>query len=204
MRLWPARGAVGPSKPDRLALEVAPPAQTAFLKLFSTLVPIASEAGTKKFDYIATGGFEPTLFIFPDLNQGDSITLEGTSTFGPVTVHEWATGLSTQTVFPSCTLPGGAAGSQSTFGNSLEVITFKATDDVLLQNLVSGTECVDNSGPPFPFDGTLTVANVGGTGKFAEATGTVTLKFAGQYLSCGNNGCVGFVQHKEKGSITTP
>jgi hypothetical protein len=97
-----------------------------------------------------------------------------------------------------------AAGSQSTFGNSLEVITFKATGDVLLQNLVSGTECVDNSGPPFPFEGTLTVTNVGGTGKFAGATGTVTLKFAGQYLSCGNNGCVGIVQHKEKGSITTP
>jgi hypothetical protein len=40
-----------------------------------------SEAGTKtkNFEYIATGGFEPTLFIFPDGNQGDSITLEGTS-----------------------------------------------------------------------------------------------------------------------------
>lgn len=185
--------------------------RSVFIPLFlAALLMVAlatrSEAGTKtkKFDYIATGGFEPTLFIFPDLNQGDSITLEGTSTFGPVTVHEWATGLSTQTVFPSCTLPGGAAGSQSTFGNSLEVVTFKATGDVLLQNLVSGTGCVDNSGPPFPFEGTLTVTNVGGTGKFAGATGTVTLKFAGQYLSCGNNGCVGFVQHKEKGSITTP
>jgi hypothetical protein len=57
-----------------------------------------SEAGskTKNFEYIATGGFEPTLFIFPDGNQGDSITLEGTSTFGPITVHEWAIGSSAQ------------------------------------------------------------------------------------------------------------
>jgi hypothetical protein len=135
--------------------------------------------------------------------------LEGTSTFGPITVHEWAAGSSTQTVFLSCTAPGGAAGTQYDFADSLEVITFKATGDVLLQNLVSGTECIDNSinsgaPPAAPFDGTLTVTNVGGTGKFAGATGTVTLKFAGQYLSCGNNGCVGFVQHKEKGSITTP
>jgi hypothetical protein len=170
-----------------------------------------SEAGskTKNFEYIATGGFEPTLFIFPDGNQGDSITLEGTSTFGPITVHEWATGSSAQTVFPPCTAPGGVPGSLSDFADSLEIITFKKTGDVLLQNLVSGTECAASSiltgaPPPAPFEGTLTVTNVGGTGKFAGATGTVTLNFAGQYLSCGNNGCVGFVQHREKGSITTP
>ena len=160
---------------------------------------------TKKFEYIATGGFEPTLFIFPDGNQGVvSITLEGTSTFGPITVHEWAVGSSTQTVFPPCTAPGGAAGALYDFADSLEIITFKKTGDVLLQNLVSGTECDSNSGPPSPFEGTLTVTNVGGTGKFAGATGTVTLNFAGQYLSCGNNGCVGFVQHREKGTLTTP
>ena len=77
---------------------------------------------TKKFDYLATGGFEPTLFIFPDGNQGVvSITLEGTSTFGPITVHEWAVGSSTQTVFPPCTAPGGAAGALYDFADSLEI-----------------------------------------------------------------------------------
>ena len=44
--------------------------------------------------HCAKDGFEPTLFIFPDGNQGVvSITLEGTSTFGPITVHEWASRL---------------------------------------------------------------------------------------------------------------
>ena len=118
-------------------------------------------------------------------------------------------GSSAQTVFPPCTAPGGVPGSLSDFADSLEIITFKKTGDVLLQNLVSGTECAASSiltgaPPPAPFEGTLTVTNVGGTGKFDGATGTVTLNFAGQYLSCGNNGCVGFVQHREKGSITTP
>ena len=83
---------------------------------------------TKKFDYIATGGFEPTLFIFPDGNQGVvSITLEGTSTFGPITVHEWAVGSSTQTVFPPCTAPGGAAGALYDFADSLELSRKQAT-----------------------------------------------------------------------------
>lgn len=164
-----------------------------------------SGADAKPFNYTATGSFQPAVFVFPDGTPADSITLTGTSTSGPITVQEWASG--TGTSIGSCTPPGGAAnsGSEGPFADSLEIITVQATGDVLIQNLVSGTECADFSvPPPIPFAGTLTVTNVGGTGKFAGATGTETLNFAGQYVSCGNNGCVGYVTHTETGTVTTP
>jgi hypothetical protein len=171
--------------------------------LFMTAVIRRAEAKSTPLNYTATGTFEPTLFVFPDGTQGDSITLQGTSTAGPITVHEWATG-STQTVFPPCVPSSGAAGTLGDFADSFEVITFQ-NGDVLLQSLVSGTECnASVSGPPIPFEGTLIVTNVGGTGKFAGASGTETLNFAGQYYVCGATGCVGYVQHNETGRVTTP
>lgn len=183
-----------------------------FRLIVSVIIPILgasllcfdapSDAWTKPFNYTATGTFEPTLFVFPDGTQGDSITLQGTSTDGPITVHEWATGSSTQKVFPPCVLSNGEAGTLGDFADSFEVITFQ-NGDVLLQELVSGAECNANVGPPVPFDGTLIVTNVGGTGKFADATGTETLKFAGQYYVCGTTSCVGYVQHNETGTVTT-
>lgn len=175
----------------------------------------SSAAGTKTpFSYTAYGTFEgPLNAVFPngnaDFPEGFpvfSITLQGTGTFGsttgPITVKEWAFGGAS--VVSSCG-PGGS-GTELSYGDSYEVITFLTTGDVLLQNLVSGTQCLGSSGPPTPFNGTLFVSNVGGTGQFAHAGGNATLNFAGQYLFFGltGNGTAGYVQHNEQGTVTTP
>ncbi len=164
-----------------------------------------SQAGksnkSESFSYTAAGTFDgPLDATFPDGNPVFSITLQGTSTFGPVTVHEWA---ASPTEGASCTLPGGVAGTQFSYADSYEVITFTATDEFLIQDLVSGSQCISDSGPPIPFNGTLTVTNVGGTGRFARATGQGTVNFGGQYLFL-ENGTVGYVQHKESGTLITP
>jgi hypothetical protein len=165
-----------------------------------------SEAETQPFNYTASGSFGSSAFTFPDGNPSTSITLVGTSTAGPVTVYEWAAGAGFNG--KQCTLPGGVlnAGLAATFADSIGIIRIAGTGDELVQTLVSGTECIDFSSgqPPFPFNGVLTVNFVGGTGKFSGATGTETLNFAGQYLSCGSTGCIGFVSHNQKGSLTTP
>lgn len=179
-------------------------AVTTLATLFVLVIAVQVQAKTKPLNYTASGGFEPTVFTFADGTIADSITLTGISTAGPITVHEWASGSNTQTSFPACTLLDGEAGTLGDFADSFEVITFK-NGDVLLQTLLSGSECnPNNATPPINFEGTLTVQNVGGTGKWAGASGTGTLNFAGQYYVCGNNGCVGHVQHNETGSVTTP
>ncbi len=185
-----------------LTRSVIIPTLCAVLLAFSAV----SEAGSKPLNYTASGGFEQTPFsYFPDGAPSGSITLAGTSTSGPITVHEWAAASANGN---TCTPPSGVpnAGLQATYSDSLEIITFKATGDFLIQNLVSGTICIDltSASPPFPFYGILTVSNVGGTGKFAGATGTETLNFAGQFLSCGATLCVGYVRHDETGKVTTP
>ncbi len=159
----------------------------------------SSEAATTPMNYTASGSFESSAFTFPDGNPSTSITLTGKSTAGPVTIQEWAAAVFTAN---KCTPAGGApnSGFEVIFKDSLEVITFVKTGDQLIQNLVSGSECFSLG----PFSGTLTVNNVGGTGRFAGATGTETLNFQGQYLTCGSTGCVGSVQHSEVGSVTTP
>jgi hypothetical protein len=163
-----------------------------------------SEAWTTSFNYTATGSFEPGFFLFPDGNSSDSIALPGFSTVGPITLHEWDTGvLNGKTCAPPSGVPN--AGSEVTVTDSVEVIRLDSTGDLLIQTLVSGTNCIDFSSgaPPYPFAGVLTVKNDGGTGKFAGARGTETLNFAGKFLSCGNNGCIGYVQQNETGTLTT-
>jgi hypothetical protein len=158
-----------------------------------------SEAGTTPMNYTASGSFGSSAFTFPDGNPATSITLTGKSSVGPVNIEEWGAGAFDG---KTCTPSGGApnSGSEVNFKDSLEVITFVNTGEELIQGLVSGTECFSLG----PFSGTMTVKNVGGTGRFAGATGTETLNFEGEYLTCGSTGCVGFVQHDETGTVTTP
>jgi hypothetical protein len=170
---------------------------------------VPSEAGTKPFSYQASGTVEPTLFTFPDGYPTSSVTFNGMSTLGPITVNIWVTAGGGQTVFPVCTPPSGVpgAGEEFKFNDHLDIIRFHATGDILIQNLISGTICLDASSgfvPPFAFKGMLTVNNVGGTGKFAGASGTATENFVGEYVSCGNDGCVGYAEQDETGTVTTP
>jgi hypothetical protein len=162
-----------------------------------------SEAWTQPLNYTASGSFESAVFAFPDGNPSESITLAGTSTSGPITLHQW---IAASLNGNKCTLPGGVsnAGEQGTFTDSFAVIRFKC-GDLLVQTLVSGTFCIDLSvpGPIFPFAGVLTVKNIGGTGKYVGATGTETLNFAGHQL-VGSTGAVGFVTQTETGTVTTP
>jgi hypothetical protein len=175
----------------------------AVLVIFSAV----SEAGDGiPFNYTVSGTFEsqPGFSFFPDGNEGGSITLQGANSFGPVTVQQWAAGLGV-TAGP-CTPPGGKpnSGTEYPYSDLIGVITFKANGDFLVQSLVSGEECISNAPPPASFGGTIILNNIGGTGKFAGATGTETLHFRGQYLSCGNNGCVGYVHQLETGMVMTP
>jgi hypothetical protein len=163
------------------------------------------QAKTNSFKYTATGTFGPDVYVFADGTSGNSITVIGRSNAGPISAKEWGSGSSNG---KSCTPPSGVVGSgvEVTFTDSFEIVTVIGTGDQLFQNLVSGTECIDFTPPkpPFPFDGTLTVQNVGGTGKFSGATGKETLHFVGQILNCGSSDCIGSVQHTEDGSVTTP
>lgn len=148
-----------------------------FVALWVLALGGRSEAASIPFSYTAAGSFTGDIYIFPDATEGGSITLQGRSSSGPVTVQEWASFSGPAPLPNSCTPPGGPAneGTLFSYADSLEVITFLATGDVLVQNLVSGTACADFSllPSPVPFDGTLIVSNVGGTGKFAGATGPV-------------------------------
>jgi hypothetical protein len=173
--------------------------------LFLTALVPRVQAKTNPFKYAAAGSFGPDLYVFADGTSGNSITLIGWSNAGPISAKEWGSGSANG---KSCTPPSGvaASGVEVTFTDSFEIITVIRTGDQLFQNLVSGTECIDFTPPepPFPFDGTLTVQNVGGTGKFSGATGTETLHFTGQILNCGSSYCIGSVRHTEDGSVTTP
>jgi hypothetical protein len=160
-----------------------------------------SKSNGVSFSYTATGSFQPASFAFADGTMGDSITLRGKSNFGPITVQEWASGAANQTGTP-CTVPNVSAadapGLQFPFSDSNEIITVVKTGDVLVQNLVRGTNCVSNTPSlPAPFAGTLHVVNVGGTGKFAHATGDETLHFQGVYEWCNATQCWGYVTHDE-------
>jgi hypothetical protein len=102
----------------------------------------SSQSNNVGFTYTATGSFQPASFAFADGNTGDSITLKGSSNFGPITVQEWAAGPANQTGTP-CTVPNVSAadapGLEFKFGDSNEIITVIKIGDVLVQNLVSGT-----------------------------------------------------------------
>jgi hypothetical protein len=175
----------------------------ALLSLIALVPQVQAE--TNPFKYTATGFFGPDLYVFADGTSGNSITENGRSSAGPISIKEWASGFVNG---KSCTPPSGVPGSgvDVTFTDSFEVITVLGTGDQLFQNLVSGTECIDftPSAPPFPFDGTLTVENVGGTGKFSGATGSETLHFTGQSLNCGSSDCIGNTRGLEDGWVTTP
>jgi len=162
-------------------------------------------AETNPFKYTATGFFGPDLYVFADGTSGNSITEIGRSNAGPISVKEWGSGFANG---KSCTPPSGVPGSgvDVTFTDLFTIITVIGTGDQLFQNLVSGTECIDFTPPepPFPFEGTLTLKNVGGTGKFSGATGSETLHFTGQSLNCGSSDCIGNARGTEDGSVTTP
>jgi hypothetical protein len=178
----------------------------AVLAIGMLAMPVAVQAGNSSkstdinFSYAATGAFQPAVFAFADGTMGDSITLQGSSKFGPITVQEWASNAANQTGTP-CTVPNvsaaDASGVQFTYADSNEIITVIKTGDVLIQNLVSGTICVSNAQPPFPFVGTLHVVNAGGGGKFANATGDETLNFHGVFQWCNATQCWGYVTHDE-------
>ena len=174
------------------------------LLALTALVPRV-QAKTNPFKYTATGFFGPDLYVFADGTSGNSITEIGRSNVGPINIKEWGSGFANG---KSCTPPSGVPGSgvDVTFTDLFTIITVIGTGDQLFQNLVSGTECIDLTPPepPFPFDGTLTLQNVGGTGKFSGATGRETLHFTGQSLNCGRSDCIGNTRGTEDGSVTTP
>jgi hypothetical protein len=87
----------------------------------------------------------------------------------------------------SCTVPGGVAdaGSEGILVGSNSVWRFQPSGDLLYSHATAVTACQDLSSgsPPFPFVATNVLAFTGGTGKYAGATGTLTLKIAGVILS---------------------
>ncbi len=188
-------------------------AQVVFLALALTALGLinTAEAGSFKFKSHDSGTFLSTMYhLSTDPNEGTAAgTMTGKSNKGQYIAQCVGGAVLTTPVPIPCTLPGGAPGTLFTFVGEVTVFHFDSTEDQLFAVSASGagTECAASSGPPTPFHGTLSFNITGGTGRFAGASGTLTLDFDGQYLvflNPASSGAFGWVADEWTGNITTP
>jgi len=168
-----------------------------------------AQAESFKFKAHDSGSFLSSAYHFTtDPGEGTATgTLSGKGNKGHYSA-QFLGGAVPTTPFPTaCTLPDGSPGLSFTFVGEITVFHFDSTDDLLFAVSPSGggTECFGTSGPPNAFKGTLSFNITGGTGRFAGATGTLTLEFHGQYLVFLNpsGGTFGWVADDWTGDITT-
>jgi hypothetical protein len=106
-----------------------------------------------------------------------------------------------------CTLLNGGSGISFTFVGDETVFRFDSTGDQLFAVSApgGGMECFGTSGPPNAFSGTESFTITGGTGRFANASGTLTTEIHGQYLVFLNpsGGSFGWVEDEWTGDIST-
>ena len=82
----------------------------------------------------------------------------------------------------------------ATQGQHRSVATDEKTGDQLFGQVTSGTLCIDFSSCPtlpFPFTTSGHAESIGGTGKYTDATGTVSFHSVGSYLQYGFKGGTG-------------
>jgi len=82
----------------------------------------------------------------------------------------------------------------ATHGQHRAVATDEKTGDQLFGQIPSGTLCIDFSSYPslpFPFTASGQTATIGGTGRYAGATGTGSFHTVGSYLQFGLKGGTG-------------
>ncbi len=118
-----------------------------------------------------------------------SATVTGDSTHGRYSAH----GLFEATYanpFPPCAQPGGAGGIEAVYKGFVLVMTFNATHDQLFLALSGGSDCFNpTAGVSI---GQVTFKVIGGTGRFAGATGTLVNPYKAVGLAASALGPNGF------------
>jgi len=111
----------------------------------------------------------------------------------------------------TCTVPGGTpnAGTEFTLVGEATVLRFEPTGDLLYNHDTSRTTCIDFSSgtPPFPFVGSASGVIIGGTGKYAGASGSHTVRSSGVILSLPSEpgfGSFAAFSGTTTGTLTTP
>jgi hypothetical protein len=117
-----------------------------------------------------------------------------------------------QTTVTTC--PAGTTDEfhiDSTQGQERAVATDEKTGDQLFGRFISATLCINFSSfptPPFPFTVSGQGENIGGTGKYAGATGPYTFRTVGSYLIFGFKddifGALGQFTFTTDGTLTLP
>lgn len=124
------------------------------------------------------GTFINTAFSFDGSLQASITTFQGRSTSGGAftgqSVVEYADAGTT------CSLPNGSTGEKYNLVGGITVATYNATLDQVYSYPSSATECLDTSGAGV---GEQSVTLFGGTGKYANVSGTETDSFTFQILT---------------------
>ena len=125
-------------------------------------------------------------------NLGGSATVQAVGEFGPATVT-------------TCTAPDGTAGLEYELDAANSVGTYTTGDQVFSSAVASpgNLECLSNT--TGSFGATVTYTVDGGTGKFATASGSVTVTVTGNLLAAplgGAGGLFGAEHFTSAGSVT--
>ncbi|HLW70159.1 MAG TPA: hypothetical protein VKS22_06010 [Candidatus Binataceae bacterium] len=167
-------------------------------------VSSASAKTVKTVKGSGNGSFTFAVFSYDGLADADIVTYSGKDNVGGSytgqTVAEWSPTTTT------CTAPDTTAGVEYTLVQSNAVTTF-AKGQVFLLATPSSSDTFCASLTTGSQGGALTYTVTAGSGKFAAATGTITITFTNAVLAApgtppGELGIFGAEQFTESGSVT--
>jgi hypothetical protein len=125
--------------------------------------------------------------------------LAGIFTYGEMGTFGQAMGQDVEETAPdgkTCTVPGHTAnaGTESMRVGDSDIVRYTSTGDLQYRKATSQTSCADTSSgtPPFPFVDQGSGIIIGGTGRFAGASGNYTFSDRGTILSQPNAPGFGF------------
>jgi hypothetical protein len=160
-------------------------------------------AGTVKVKGSEQGTALTANFSFDGVAPASSITFTGTDNLGgPFNGQDVGEYAATAT---SCTAPDGSAGTAFVLVQAKEVVNYKAGQLYSSgAGAADGLGCASNTTGSFGLTETHSV--IGGTGKFEDASGSITGKVIGQTLAApgsppGRRGLFSGFQATESGSV---
>jgi hypothetical protein len=164
---------------------------------------VSAEAKTVKVKGSAQGTFLTSAFSFDGAAPALSIVSTGKDNIGGAFSAQNIEEYSFTT--DSCTAPDGTAGIVDLPVQDAEVINYKSDQLYLSGGATSGTGCLSTTTGSSGLTGTLTVT--GGTGKFANASGTIIYTVISNDLASPGNppgklGVFGAFQYTLSGSVT--